>query len=138
MKHTHTCVRVCMVVTTFTISPFSFQVRDPLAYRLIFRSPDGCAPSQCDIFIGIDTNTGNSGYLDIYMEASTTGWVAVGFSDTRTMVRISNTTYPRSRNIIRFYSHECSLLLMSSVATGIQTTITWLKLLIHGTNQMLG
>ena len=67
---------------------FCPQVRAPTESRLIFRSPANCDPSTCDIFVGIDTNTGNPGFLDIYMEASTQGWVAVGFSDSMSMVRI--------------------------------------------------
>ena len=63
-----------------------YQVRNPLDYRLRFREPAGCEPSQCEIFIGIDTNTGNNSFLDIYMEGEARGWIAVGFSDTRSMV----------------------------------------------------
>lgn len=63
-----------------------YQVRNPLDYRLIFREPSGCEPSQCRIFIGIDTNTGNNSFLDIYMEGEASGWIAVGFSDTQSMV----------------------------------------------------
>lgn len=70
------------------ISTFSLQARDPENYRLIFRSPANCAPSDCDIFVGIDTNTGNPDFLDIYMEGSAEGWVAVGFSDSPNMVTI--------------------------------------------------
>ena len=65
---------------------FPFQVRAPIAYRLIFRSPSNCDPSACDIFVGIDTNTGDARFLDIYMEGNAQGWVAVGFSDSRNMV----------------------------------------------------
>ena len=37
------------------------------------------------MFIGIDTNTGNSSYLDIYIEGESQGWVAVGFTETPNM-----------------------------------------------------
>ena len=47
-------------------------------------------PSACTTFIGIDTNAGNSDYLDIYMEGTTQGWVAVGFTRTANMVRIGH------------------------------------------------
>ena len=66
----------------------SLQVRAPTDSRLIFRSPANCDPSTCDIFVGIDTNTGNPGFLDIYMEGNAQGWVAVGFSDSPNMVGI--------------------------------------------------
>ena len=54
---------------------------------MTFRNPPQCAPAECDVFIGIDTNSGNSGYLDIYLEGQADGWVAVGFSATLSMVR---------------------------------------------------
>ena len=57
-------------------------------YDLIFRDPEGCEVSACTTFIGIDTNQGNSDYLDIYMEGSTQGWIAVGFSESANMVSI--------------------------------------------------
>ena len=62
------------------------QVRAPGDYRLIFRNPPDCAPSECDVFVGIDTNAGDSSYLDIYLEGQADGWVAVGFSSSPSMV----------------------------------------------------
>ena len=64
------------------------QTMAPGDYRLTFRSPPDCAPSECNVFVGIDTNTGNSSYLDIYLEGQADGWVAVGFSATSSMVRL--------------------------------------------------
>ena len=64
-------------------------MRDPEEYRLTFRTPAGCNASNCTSFIGIDTNIGNPGVLDIYMEGEAQGWVAVGFTETRSMVRIA-------------------------------------------------
>ena len=58
-------------------------------YTLIYRNPEGCDPSSCTTFIGIDRNQGNSDYLDVYMQGSTQGWIAVGFSETRSMVLFS-------------------------------------------------
>ena len=63
------------------------QVRAPQDYRLVFSDPPNCAPSTCNIFVGIDTNAGNGLFLDIYMEGNTQGWVAVGFSDSASMVQ---------------------------------------------------
>ena len=65
--------------------------RSPEDYRLIFSNPEGCIISDCDHFIGIDTNAGESNYLDIYMEGDAAGWVAVGFSETSDMVRHDHT-----------------------------------------------
>ena len=64
------------------------QVRAPQDYRLVFSNPANCDPSTCDIFVGIDTNLGNGGFLDIYMEGNAQGWVAVGFSDSQNMVQM--------------------------------------------------
>jgi len=50
------------------------------------RSPEGCDPAQCDIFVGIDTNAGNPQYLDITLQGNSQGWIAVGFSATQNMV----------------------------------------------------
>ena len=62
------------------------QNRAPLDYRLRIRDPPGCAPSECELYVGIDTNTGDAEFLDIYIEGNAQGWVAIGFSDTRDMV----------------------------------------------------
>ena len=56
----------------------------------MFRDPEGCDPSACNTFIGIDTNEGNSDYLDIYMEGASEGWIAVGFTETPNMVHTHN------------------------------------------------
>ena len=60
--------------------------RSPEEYRLQFFQPEGCNISDCDLYIGIDTNTGDNRFLDIYMEGDAAGWVAVGFSETGNMV----------------------------------------------------
>ncbi len=60
--------------------------RSPDAYGLQVVSPSGCTRVDCDLFIGIAINTGDNGFLDIYMEGTAAGWVAVGFSDTADMV----------------------------------------------------
>ena len=54
--------------------------------RLNFREPEGCVPPECTVFIGINNNTEDSGYLDIFLEGEANGYVAVGFSDTADMV----------------------------------------------------
>ena len=67
--------------------------RSPEEYRLRFSQPEGCNIFDCDLYIGIDTNTGDNGFLDVYMEGNAAGWVAVGFSETNNMV---NSTRIRS------------------------------------------
>ena len=73
----------------YIIAGLSFmpQVREPADYRLRRRDPSGCDPDSCDYFMGVDTNSGNSSYLDFYLTADINGWVAVGFSRTSNMVR---------------------------------------------------
>ena len=64
------------------------QVQGHEEYRLIFRNPAHCVNAyDCDIYIGIDTNSGDPNFLDIYMEGRTSGWLAVGFSDSISMVQ---------------------------------------------------
>lgn len=62
------------------------QKKNPEEYRLTFRNPPDCVVSECDVFVAIDTNAGDPGFLDIYLEGAAEGWVAVGFTDTRSMV----------------------------------------------------
>ncbi len=68
-------------------------VRAPENYRLQILSPTGCSRADCDLFIGIDTNTEDNGFLDIYMEGTAEGWVAVGFSETANMVSVKYLLY---------------------------------------------
>ena len=65
---------------------YPLQSTDAADYRLQRREPDGCNPDDCDYFLGVDTNSGNSSYLDFYLVGRATGWVAVGFSPTANMV----------------------------------------------------
>ncbi len=78
-------------VCTQQLLPPPTIVRAPEDYRLQILSPTGCSRADCDLFIGIDTNAGDNGFLDIYMEGTAEGWVAVGFSETANMVsKINN------------------------------------------------
>ena len=52
--------------------------------------PSGCSRTSCNVYVTMAPNTMNSDYLDIYMEGTAAGWVAVGFSDSRAMVRCSD------------------------------------------------
>ena len=62
------------------------QTRTPADSRLIISDPSGCDPSTCNTFIGISTNENNSSFFDFYIEGAAAGWVAVGFSETQSMV----------------------------------------------------
>ena len=72
---------------------FRLQVRNASDYRLFYREPSGCEPDNCDIFVGIDTNEGDTTFLDFYLVGKAEGWVAVGFSETSSMVmQLANST----------------------------------------------
>lgn len=62
------------------------QARDPEDYRLTFRMPPDCNVTNCTIFVGIDSNNVTDDFLDVYMTGETEAWLAVGFSDSRSMV----------------------------------------------------
>ena len=64
----------------------NLQRRNAEDYRLRYRNPRGCSPNTCHYFMGINTNTENKSYLDFYLVGQTTGWVALGFSETDGMV----------------------------------------------------
>ena len=59
-------------------------------YQMSISSPNGCSQSnsttQCDFFLGINTNSESGNYLDFTLEGKAKGWVAVGFSKTPNMV----------------------------------------------------
>ena len=77
--HMYLCnLPVCINLTS--------QTRAPADYRLRYHDPEGCDPESCNYFMGIDTNEGNSSFLDFYLTAVIDGWVAVGFSETANMV----------------------------------------------------
>ncbi len=75
------------VQPTLAVGDPSMPSRSPENYRLQVLNPENCSRAECDMFIGIDTNTGDDGFLDIYMEGTAEGWLAVGFSETADMVR---------------------------------------------------
>lgn len=70
------------------------QKNNPEDYPLFFTDPQGCSPSECLTFVGIERNEGNPDYLNFYLEGATTTWVAVGFSDTPNMVSMGSTVKP--------------------------------------------
>lgn len=56
-------------------------------FRISRRFPKECEQSECDYFVGINTNPENDDFLDFTLEGEAEGWVAVGFSNTSSMVR---------------------------------------------------
>ena len=57
-------------------------------FRLTLTQPEGCARESCTVFVGINTNATDEGYLDITLEGAASGYVAVGFSDSANMVGV--------------------------------------------------
>lgn len=55
-------------------------------FPLTFKYPAGCDKDECSWYFAMGPNTFNEDFLDIYMEASAGGWVAVGFSLNQEMV----------------------------------------------------
>ena len=55
-------------------------------YRLTHRIPAGCNRSDCDYFLGINSNNDDDDLLDFTLEGRADGWIAVGFSRTPNMV----------------------------------------------------
>lgn len=63
-------------------NPPWMPIRNASDYRLRYREPKNCVPDNCTYFVGIDTNEGNSSFLDFYFVGRVTGWVALGISKT--------------------------------------------------------
>ncbi len=68
-------------------SPSLPQTTAPEDYPLFFKDPEDCAVSDCDIFVGIQVNSGDSNFLNFYIEGTAAAWLAIGFSETPNMVR---------------------------------------------------
>lgn len=59
---------------------------DPSDYGLFRRIPDGCDPStNCTYFVGMEVNSDDRSYLDFIMTGEAEGWLAIGFSTSRSM-----------------------------------------------------
>ena len=55
------------------------------------------------MFAGIDTNEGDNAFLDIYLEGEAKAWVAVGFTDSPSMVK-----GPRTHTRIHICTYEAA------------------------------
>ena len=56
----------------------------------MFRTPDGCERDDCSLYWAMGPNNEKSDYLDVYMEGDVNGWMALGFSNDRSMVILSD------------------------------------------------
>ena len=66
---------------------YGIKSTDPNDYGLFRRIPDGCDPTTtCVYFVGLQVNANDSAYLDVYLTGQATGWLAIGFSKTKSMV----------------------------------------------------
>ena len=84
---TVSCLLLLSVGHVLCLEPTT-PTRLPTEYDTILRQPPGCGVGDCDIFIGMETNEGSDAYLDVYMQGTAAGWLAVGFTVTPNMVRI--------------------------------------------------
>ena len=58
------------------------------SFPIIFRTPPNCERELCTFYWAMGANTANPQYLDVYMEGTAAGWLAVGFSKDQNMVDI--------------------------------------------------
>ena len=73
----------------FLCSAQSAPTASPEDYPYTRRDPTGCtsgAGGNCNYFVGIQRNEDDTTYLDFHLEGQAAGWVAIGFSDTASMV----------------------------------------------------
>ncbi|XP_011403771.2 PREDICTED: putative ferric-chelate reductase 1 [Amphimedon queenslandica] len=49
-------------------------------FPIVFKSPTNCDRTSCTFYWAMGPNSGSSQYLDVYMEGTVDGWMAVGFS----------------------------------------------------------
>ena len=55
-------------------------------FPLTFGQPAGCDRESCEVYAAMGPNAANPNFLDIYLEGTANGWVAVGFSKDTHMV----------------------------------------------------
>ncbi|XP_019851676.1 PREDICTED: flocculation protein FLO11-like isoform X2 [Amphimedon queenslandica] len=53
---------------------------DTSAFPIVFKSPTDCDRASCTFYWAMGPKSGSSQYLDVYMEGTVDGWMAVGFS----------------------------------------------------------
>ena len=63
-----------------------FPQTEDSEFPLTFRQPAGCDRQSCDVYAAMGPNAANADFLDIYLEGTADGWVAVGFSKDTFMV----------------------------------------------------
>ena len=78
-------------------------------YKLEFGLPLGCAKDNCDYYVAMGPNAEDSEFLDVYLQGTAEGWVAVGFSHNQQMVcvcrliSINRQFFARKVNLALFY-----------------------------------
>ena len=76
-----------MGLCSFSICPIQNQ-----DYNLEFGLPLGCTKDNCTYYVAMGPNTEDGEFLDVYLQGTTEGWVAVGFSHTKLMVCVDAAT----------------------------------------------
>ena len=77
-------------------------------FPIIFKSPTDCERSSCTFYWAMGPNTANSQYLDVYMEGTVDGWLAVGFSHDQAMVSAVRMKYCHKTRNFMYTQEQCS------------------------------
>ena len=76
----HTVVKACLSLYVLCMSPSLHMQANDAVYTFTEGTPSDT------FYFGARINDENPDYVDIILQANTVGWVAVGFSDTQSMV----------------------------------------------------
>ena len=87
-------------------------------YNLEFGLPHGCTKANCTYYVAMGPNAEDDKFLDVYLQGTADGWVAVGFSHTTLMVCVDAATWHTNClllgshtsvkfNILPFYDQIC-------------------------------
>ena len=81
----------CLPLALLRCAAQTASTTAPEDYGFTWRDPVGCtAGVNCEYFVGIQYNQDNASYLDFHLEGLPNwgGWVAIGFSASRSMVSV--------------------------------------------------
>ena len=77
-------------------------------YNLEFGLPEGCAKDHCTYYFAMGPNAEDGQFLDVYLQGTADGWVAVGFSHTVVMVCVDAATWHTNQfNLPPSYDQIC-------------------------------
>ena len=62
-------------------------------YNLEVGMPHGCMKDDCTYYVAMGPNAEDGEFLDVYLQGTVEGWVAVGFSHDQMMVCVDAATW---------------------------------------------